>query len=660
MADRRYEFEIGANDEAYRRAMERVATEAQQAGRQVGEAFKRAESEVRDSEAVFSRIKTTLAGAFTVGAVVQFGRAIASSVIEAERSTALLNNTLRATGFAAGLSGQQVEALVQELAGLSVFDDDPIRQGVTSLLRFREISGDTFREASRLAVDLAAATGKDLPAAFTAVGKALQDPATGMKGLREVGVKLSEGQADLAKKLKETGDEVGAQKIVLDELAKTIGGSAQGETAGLYGATRSLANAWDDLLKTIGQLPAVAESSKSSLSGLTAIINLTKRALEPGGAPGLSGSIGASGVIPGKPTIGKLSEAETLALQQAKGARVKIAEPKPIDPEAAKRAAAAFKARQDADYQAALAFGKATSDQEIRQIEALADAKQRLQDDRNTELVKLLQEGPELAAKQQKEFEDLATKLLADTRTGREQAILGVGGELDSLNERLIRGKVNVEQYEEAYALLQTRLNEVRGVQKDFAKELSTDQIDALRAIEQAVQGWGRQFTETIVQMAKKGKFEFGQFVDALLTDIARLAVQQTISAPIFKAIGGALQGGFSNLFGSSTPVPAGATAGSSYSGGTPFTMGTPRAGGGSVSPGMIYPINERGIEYFAPSVPGKVIPADGFSAGGAAVNLNITANVAAGATAADVRAAILESAALAESNIARRLRRGE
>lgn len=660
MADRKFEYEITATDDSFRRSMDRVADEAKQAGKSVGDAFKKAGDEADTAEAVFGRLKTTLAGAFTVGAVVQFGRAIGNSVIEAERSAALLNSTLRATGYAAGLSGQQVEGLVQELAGLSTFDDDPIRQGVTSLLRFREISGETFREASRLALDLATATGKDLPSAFVQVGKALQDPASGMKSLREAGVRLSEGQQELAAKLKASGDAAGAQRLVLDELAKSVGGAAAGETQGLYGSTRALANAWDDLLKTIGQLPAVAAGSQNALGSLTGVINIFKRALEQDALPGgMQGSIG----LPGRPRpaskIGQLSEAEILSLQGSGGKRVTIAEPKAADKGTGRGAAATPRdgTQRIADMGVQMYLDQ-WADLE-RQSKAIRDEIKRTREETEQEIVRGLQLGPEMQAKATKEFEDLAKKLVADTQIGKEGSILGIGGEVDSLNEALIRGTISADEYEQAFAMVQDRLNEVRGIQKDFAKEIERDQTEALRAIEFAVQGWGRSFTDTIVEMVKTGKMQISDLVSSILTDMARLAIQQTITKPLFDGLSAALTGAGKNLWGSTTPS-GGVSAAPNISYDAPaFRMGTPKASGGPVFPGMIYPINERGLEYFAPSVPGTVIPANGMGGGGGVVNLNITANVAAGADAATVRAAILDAATIAESNIARRMRVG-
>lgn len=50
------------------------------------------------------------------------------------------------------------------------------------------------------------------------LGKALNDPIIGMGALRKVGVAFTEAQKEQIKTLQESGDLMGAQKIILNEL----------------------------------------------------------------------------------------------------------------------------------------------------------------------------------------------------------------------------------------------------------------------------------------------------------------------------------------------------------------------------------------------------------------------------------------------------------
>jgi len=635
--------------------------------------------------------------------VFQFGRAIAREAMDAEREVALLNATLRSTGFSAGLSAGQINDLANEISRATSIDAGDILQGTTALLRFREVGGETFREVSRLAVDLAVATGTSVPEAFSKVGRAVQDPINGARALRDVGVRLSESQAELATKLKDTGDAAGAQRIIIEELAKSVGGSGAAANTGLTGATNNLRNSWNDLLSAIGQTDTVSRLVPQAFRQLAEEIN------------GLAGIAGDAGTAKRLQEVRKEIDELTAARERYRksnadtsGIDSALTRLKSDREVLSRRQAAEILARSSPDNRDARDLALATDYDRLkptrgpevdlrsgtsriaalgaqmvldqlnelkRQSDVIRGEANRTRQELEQEIVRGIAVGPEIAARQQKEFQDLAKKLVAETQIGRERAILGVGGELDSLNEALIRGPakggIAADEYEQAYARLQERLNEVRGVQKEFAQDFTKDQTQALRDIEFEVQGWGRNLTEKIVQTFRTGRFEASQFVDSILTDMARLAIQQTITKPIFDAISGALRGFGGNTPGANTPGPntPGANAANwdgkpfdvRFSGGTPFTLGTPKAGGGDVFPGMIYPINERGLEYFAPSVPGTVIPANGTrGGGGATINMSLTVNVAAGADAATVRAAILDAAAIAESNIAKRFRMGQ
>jgi phage-related minor tail protein len=643
--------------------MDRIGTEARQAGAAVSQSFQRAAAEASETEPVFLRVGKAIGGLFAAQQLIQagqqFGRAIAREAMDAEREVALLNATLRSTGFAAGLSANQINDLADEISKVTSIDAGDILQGTTALLRFREIGGDTFREVSRLAVDLAVATGTSVPEAFAKVGRAVQDPVNGARALRDVGVRLTESQAELAKSLKATGDEAGAQRIILDELAKSVGGSGAAANTGLTGATNTLRNSWNDLLTTIGQMPVVARAAQNSVSELQGGVNLLNRLLSPGPVPGnISGTISIPGVTKPGGKIGQLSAAEVQALQEAsKRAGTKdfrIATPTTPTTDGGGGVDLSSGNEKVARMGVQMYFDQFQDLQ--AQAKVILDEAKKTRLEIEQEIIRGIGVGPELAAKQQREFEDKAAKLIAETRSGREQALIGVGGDLDSLNEALIRGPdaggINAQQYEEAFALIQDRLNDVRGISKETFKAVGDDGGEAFRRLEFAVQGWGRQFTDQLVDMVKTGQFQFSTLVDSILTDLARLAVQQTITQPIFNALAAGLSSGFGGVFGS--PSSSTPTSGIGFGAGQGLTLGGPRADGGRVMPGMIYPINERGMEFFAPSVPGTVIPANGFAGGAAPVTMNLTVNVDARSDIATVRAAVSGAADLALARMQR------
>ena len=598
MADKRYEYEITADVAQFRRSMEQVARDAQESARNVGASFKNAERDLGSLTGMASGLRNVLGGALSAGAIIQFGRAVADSTLEAERSTALLQNTLRTTGYAAGLTANDIEELVGELSKISGFDDDPIREGTTALLRFKGVAGDTFREAAKLAVDFASATGKDLPSAFVAVGKALQNPVTGMRALRDAGADLSEGQAELAGKLAETGRVAESNQIVLSELARTVGGSAASAGGGLAGATRALSNAWDDLLKNIGRTATVSAGARGGLDALTGGLSFANRLLAQPDTE-LTGTIRVPGQTAPRPTIGRLSEAEALALQRAEGPQVRIAEPKKSDPAAAKRAAAEAKARYEAEYQQALAAGKAFSDQELQQLNEAADKKIRLEEEVNAEKIRILQEGAEAAAKLQQKQEAFVQS------TG--------AGQLNALRERsrqltqaLDVGLIDEAGYD---AELKKIGDEMAKLQLDgnaAFKDLKETGKDTLKDLEFAIQGWGRQASAAFADMVVSGTASFEDLRDVaknVVRDILAMVVQKNILDPAIKA-GAAVLG---NVFSS---ITGGGSSGGGGGGMIGLKLPVERDAGGPGFAGQAYVINPRAApEIFVPRTTGTFYP---------------------------------------------------
>lgn len=252
------------------------------------------------------------------------------------------------------------------------------------------------------------------------------------------------------------------------------------------------------------------------------------------------------------------------------------------------------------------------------------------------------EEGQQIDAKVVAEQNQALERLFAGTDSGKRKAITG---DLDVLNEALIAGKISAEQYDEAFALIEKRFEEVGKSGQDNVGKMTKDAEDGFKRLQAAVENWGDATAEAITQMVKKGKLDFGSLVETILTDLVRLTVQQTITRPIFTALANSLGG--LNLFGGSTPSPAGTPFGFKFGGG--------RATGGSVSGGTTYLVGERGLELFTAPSNGAIVPNGAF--GGVTYQQTVVIN--APTDGATVRAAVLQGAALARAEMGRMARVG-
>src|SRR5262245_66611796 len=77
---------------------------------------------------------------------------------------------------------------------------------------------------------MSAALGQDGKASAIQLGKALNDPIKGVTALQRVGVSFTKSQKNQIKALVESGNTLGAQKVILRELGKEFGGAAKAAT----------------------------------------------------------------------------------------------------------------------------------------------------------------------------------------------------------------------------------------------------------------------------------------------------------------------------------------------------------------------------------------------------------------------------------------------
>ena len=160
---------------------------------------------------------------------------------------------LRSTGGQVGYTSQQLQKMASDLQKTTLFGDEQILKDATAqLLTFTNISGEQFARTQQAALDLATRLDGDLKGASIQLGKALNDPVANLSALSRSGIQFSEEQKEVIKALAESGRLAEAQTLILDELNKQYGGSAEAAAKADGGITQ-LANAFGDLQEVIGQ-----------------------------------------------------------------------------------------------------------------------------------------------------------------------------------------------------------------------------------------------------------------------------------------------------------------------------------------------------------------------------------------------------------------------
>jgi hypothetical protein len=185
---------------------------------------------------------------------------IVQATIEAEESTAKLEQVLKSTGGVSGFTSKQLQQVAGQLQRVTAFGDDAVVAMQAVLLTFTNVRGDQFTAATEAVLDLSTALNMDLQSAALLVGKALNDPVKGATALQRSGIQLSESQKELIKTFVETGEVAKAQEIIIRELGTQFGGQARAIRDTFGGALKSVQNAFGDLLEVNTGVPAATRA----------------------------------------------------------------------------------------------------------------------------------------------------------------------------------------------------------------------------------------------------------------------------------------------------------------------------------------------------------------------------------------------------------------
>lgn len=188
--------------------------------------------------------------------------AIGGSIAEAseyQRVQGQLSAALISTGGSAGVTLDNLNKMATEISGLTSVNSQVVGSLQAMQLTFTNITAETFPEVTKTAIDMATAmnggvipTAEELRGQMIQLGKALNDPKKGVSALTDVGVTFTDQQKKQIDTLLKSNDVIGAQKIVLAELAKEFGGSAEIAAATFEGRMNKLNNAVDGVKRQVG------------------------------------------------------------------------------------------------------------------------------------------------------------------------------------------------------------------------------------------------------------------------------------------------------------------------------------------------------------------------------------------------------------------------
>jgi len=229
---------------------------------------------------IVGKLGPLVAGAFSVGAIVQFGKAALDVAGKYQRFASVLENTL-----GSGSAAQGALIRIQEIAASTPFSVEELTQSFVKLAN----QGFQPTNAQIIALgNLAASTGKS----FDQLAEAIIDAQVGeFERLKEFGIRASKQGDQIKFTFKGVETTVRNTSTAIREYVTSlgdavgVGGAMEKQSKTLEGSVSNLGDAWDSLLNNIGQnlLPiyqAAIQATAAFLGQLKELFKNEKVALD--------------------------------------------------------------------------------------------------------------------------------------------------------------------------------------------------------------------------------------------------------------------------------------------------------------------------------------------------------------------------------------------
>lgn len=178
-----------------------------------------------------SNLKSQILGYLALGtaitAVSSFLKEGVNSAEEENISLKRLESTLYATGRSFDITIGQIDEIASRLEDTVYADKQAIMDAAASLATMENVSTDLFERIFNASTDLSMVLKSDVGSTITDLGRVLEDPLEGMTRLRRQGIFLSDEVENQVALLVEQERLYEAQSLILDEIEKKVGGTAE-------------------------------------------------------------------------------------------------------------------------------------------------------------------------------------------------------------------------------------------------------------------------------------------------------------------------------------------------------------------------------------------------------------------------------------------------
>ena len=224
-------------------------------------------------------------GAAALGAFAVTSVQAAEAGQAAERRVTQIAENMGHLGAEADKVTKRLADYAEQTARQTGLDDDMILATQAKLGTFSALgeemdkTGGAFDRATKAAIDMAAAGFGTAESNATQLGRALQDPIKGVTALNRSGVTFTETQRDQIATMMEANDIAGAQALILAEVERQVGGTAEATATASGKMTASFGLMQENIGAAL--LPIAERIAGSLAEAMPAIEAAVLRLIEP-------------------------------------------------------------------------------------------------------------------------------------------------------------------------------------------------------------------------------------------------------------------------------------------------------------------------------------------------------------------------------------------
>lgn len=528
----------------------------------MGRAVRLSKNTADRMDRAFAGVGASLSNAFAgVVAGVSVGSAV-SKLVDVQRQFDVLNASMTTVMGSSALASREFE-WISEFAATTPFGLAEVTQ---AFVKMKALGLDPTEASLRSFGNTASAMGKSLDQFIEAVADASTSQ---FERLKEFGIKARQEGDKVALTFQGITMRIGNNADEITKYLQKIGdvefGGAMAERAKtLDGALSNFGDTWNRLFLTISQqgvgkiIQDTIETATRSLSNWNAYLGKNNQGKVDDLVAERITAQTLLGKLPKRSMIAKRQQeridainAEIRALQEEfeRGAREVAAvadKPKPKQ----EKPEAPDKPKKPARVKADDLLGDFAKDAEER-LKPYEDAIKRfeaIQRDASTATAELtraereffdLLSSPEWAAmseplqdKVRATFEAAnASERLSESQKRlndllRDSALEEQREDMQLLATAFEQGKISAEQYAEAVArALGNVPDELDPIKDSFAE------------LKQAIEGWGQDSAQAIVDFAITGKSSFSDMIESMLADLAKMVIYKNVTGPMASAI---------------------------------------------------------------------------------------------------------------------------